>query len=93
MNGKTADGLRNLKVAVEIIAVLAIVMAGWFTLKNRTANNEKDIAENYVRIKKQELEIHEGAKGRSEIKADIREIKVEQRYIRKGIDEIKEQVK
>ena len=74
------------KIVIEISILLLAVGIAWATLRGSVDENTSDIEQHDTRIKTVE-------KQQSEFKADMREFKVEQKYIRQGVDEIKESLK
>jgi len=77
---------RWMKIGIEISIILFAVGIAWATLRGSVKENTKDIDKHDTRIKRVE-------QTNAEVKADIREIKVEQKHISKGIEEIKESLK
>ncbi|KKL84110.1 hypothetical protein LCGC14_1968020 [marine sediment metagenome] len=74
-----------MKIAIEVGIILFAVGVAWTTLRGVTERNTKDIVKHDQRLTHVE-------RNQSEVNADIREIRVKQKYISKGIDEIKEKL-
>ena len=74
------------KILIEFGILIMAVGIAWATLSNDVEENADDIAKHDDRIKCVE-------KITSEVNADIREIKVHQKYITEGIKEIKDKLK
>lgn len=85
--------VRFCKVALEIGVILFAVGIAWATLKGKVDTNKHDIVINCSILEDHESEIRISRQEIGEVKSDIREIKVEQRYISSGIDEIKGKMK
>ena len=82
MNSQKLNGIgRWLKIAIEVSILLFAVGIAWATLRGEVKDNIADIQKSEVRMTACEEDV-------SEVKADIREIRVEQKYISKGIDQI-----
>lgn len=77
---------KNLRIVIEIIGVALAIGIAWATLRGSVNNN-------MTVIEKHEARIRQCESTDMEVKSDIREIKVEQKYISKGIEEIKEKLK
>jgi len=77
---------RWMKIAIEVGILLFAVALAWSTIRGDVAVNTKDIGKHDIRIATFEKE-------HTNVKADIREIKVMQRVIGGDIKEIKESLK
>jgi len=77
---------RWMKITIEISIIIFAVGIAWTTLRGTVKQNTASIDKHSTRIEAVEEEV-------SDTQADIREIKVEQKYISKGIEEIKESLK
>jgi len=75
-----------MRIVLEVAIILFAAAVAWATLKTDVTRNKEDIL-------RHENSIKMNTRGLNEVKADIREIKVEQRYISQGIDEIKKEIK
>lgn len=76
---------RWMKIGIEIGVLLFAVGIAWATLRGSVKGNTD-------RIEKHDFRITASAESLSEVKSDIREIKVEQKFISQGIKEIKEKL-
>lgn len=86
MNDKQSQIARWMKIVIEVGIILFAIGIAWATLRGSVKQNNENIKNHTVRISSVE-------EGVSDVKSDIREIRVEQKYISKGIDEIKEKIK
>lgn len=86
MNDKHKQIAYSVKIIIEIGILLFAVAVAWSTLKGRVDFNT-------TAIEKQDVRIATTEKGLFDVRSDIREIKIEQKYISQGIDEIKKELK
>lgn len=74
-----------LNIMIEIGIILVGVAIAWATIRVKVDQNSADVIRHEVRITQTEQQV-------SDVRADIREIKVEQKYISQGITDIKEKL-
>lgn len=70
------------KILIDIAIILICGAIAWATLKGKVEQTIETVDKYEVRITATEQQV-------SEVKLDIREIRVEQRYIKEGINDIK----
>jgi hypothetical protein len=83
---------KHIRILIEIITAVALCVAGFVIVRERTKTNTIEIAENGIAIK--ELIKMRGDE-REEVlgmKGDIREIRIEQRTIKEGITRIEKKL-